>query len=448
LLRFWFGISDRVRPIPYAASGLSLGLFKYGVEALVIWAYSSSIFWPWDFLNPTFAIRNQMLRGAPEWVPWMMFLWTLPFMWIAVTMSVRRVADAGGSPWLGLLVVIPIVNYCFMLWACLTPSTGDNKWSSVRRTPTRQDRASSAALAVGCSLIVGGLMIWSSVYVFKTYGTTLFLGAPMLMGATAGYVFNRGHPRGYVASAGIGLAAVFFGGCALLLFALEGAICVAMALPLLLPVGAMGAVMGKAIADATRRPPIELLGAILVLPLLAGVESRWIHAKERVVLTSVEIDATPEVVWEHVVDFPDITEPEPWYFSLGIASPRRARIVGRGVGAIRYCEFSTGDFVEPITQWDEPRRLAFNVTEQPDPMVELSPYRHVHPPHLDHYLRSTHGEFHLAPLPDGHTLLEGRTWYEFDMFPQAYWTLWSDFLIHRIHERVLVHIKRIAEAKG
>ena len=215
LFRFWFGISDRVRPAPYAASGLSLGLFKYGVEALVIWAYSSSIFWPWDFLNPSFAIRSQMLHSAPEWVPWMMFLWTLPFMWIAVTMSVRRVADVGDSPWLGLLVVIPIVNYCFMLWACLAPTRPTRRGAWFLARPTRQDRASSAALAVGCSLIVGGLMIWSSVYLFKSYGTTLFLGAPMLMGATAGYIFNRGHPRGYVASAGIGLAAVFFGGCAL-----------------------------------------------------------------------------------------------------------------------------------------------------------------------------------------------------------------------------------------
>ncbi len=205
--------------MPYAVSGFSLALFKYGVEALVIWAFTSTSYWPWDFLNPLFTVRSQMLRQAPEWLPWAMFLWTLPFMWIAVTMSVRRVADSGDSPWLGLLVVIPIINYCFMLWACLAPTDADVTWSAYRPTPTRQDRASSAALAVGCSLIVGGLMIWSSVYLFKTYGTTLFLGAPMLMGATAGYIFNRGHPRGYGASAGIGLAAVFFGGCALLLFA-------------------------------------------------------------------------------------------------------------------------------------------------------------------------------------------------------------------------------------
>jgi hypothetical protein len=182
-----------------------------------------------------------------------------------------------------------------------------------------------------------------------------------------------------------------------------------------------------------------------VLPLVAGGESLLVHPRECVVLSSVEIDAAPEVVWRHVVSFPDLPAERPWYFRWGIACPERARIVGQGVGATRYCEFTTGAFVEPITVWDEPRRLAFDVTEQPPPMFELSPYRHVHPPHLDGFLRSTQGEFLLIPLPQGRTRLEGRTWYTVDMFPQSYWTLWSDLLIHRIHLRVLEHVQRLAE---
>ncbi len=33
------------------------------------------------------------------------------------------------------------------------------------------------------------------------------------------------------------------------------------------------------------------------------------------------------------------------------------------------------------------------------------------------------------------------------MWPVAYWQLWSDYIIHRIHTRVLNHIKRNAEAQ-
>ena len=51
----------------------------------------------------------------------------------------------------------------------------------------------------------------------------------------------------------------------------------------------------------------------------------------------------------------------------------------------------------------------------------------------------------MTALPDGRTRLEGTTWYEQSIWPQAYWQPWSDYLIHSIHERVLQHIKAEAE---
>jgi len=151
------------------------------------------------------------------------------------------------------------------------------------------------------------------------------------------------------------------------------------------------------------------------------------------------------VVWPHVIGFSELPEPSQWFFRLGIAYPQRATIVGSGVGAVRRCEFSTGAFVEPITAWEPGRRLAFDVESQPAPMHELSPYRHVHPPHLDGYLRSKRGEFRLVALPGGRTRLEGSTWYELELYPQDYWTLWSDGCIHLIHRRVLDHVKKLSE---
>ena len=100
---------------------------------------------------------------------------------------------------------------------------------------------------------------------------------------------------------------------------------------------------------------------------------------------------------------------------------------------------STGPFVEPITVWDAPHHLAFDVASQPPPMHEWSPYRDLHALHLDGYLRSHHGEFVLTPIPSG-TRLTGTTWYTIDIHPLAYWSLWSDFLIHAIHTRVLDQI--------
>jgi hypothetical protein len=163
------------------------------------------------------------------------------------------------------------------------------------------------------------------------------------------------------------------------------------------------------------------------------------------VVSSVVVDAPPEVVWRHVVSFPDLAPPTELLFRAGIAYPTRARIEGEGVGAVRYCEFSTGTFVEPITRWEPGKRLSFDVAENPPPMREWSPWDRVDAPHLDGFMRSRRGEFRLVALPDGRTRLEGSTFYELQIFPELYWKAWTDGIVHSIHGRVLEHIRRLAE---
>ena len=40
----------------------------------------------------------------------------------------------------------------------------------------------------------------------------------------------------------------------------------------------------------------------------------------------------------------------------------------------------------------------------------------------------------------------GAVWYTLDMQPGLYWRLWGDALISRIHQRVLAHVRALAEA--
>ena len=232
---------------------------------------------------------------------------------------------------------------------------------------------------------------------------------------------------------------------ALLVFAVEGIICIVMLLPLAAVIVIIGALIGRSMAANNASGGHVTTSILLLLPLLSGADLLENEAPVYEVISTVVIDAPPEEVWPNVIGFSELDAPPAWYFELGIAYPLRATIDGEGVGAIRHCEFSTGAFVEPITVWDKPNRLTFDVTKQPPPMNELSPYRHVHPPHLDGYLNCKQGEFRLIRLPDNRTLLEGSTWYEFKMYPQGYWTLWSDTSIHRIHQRVLQHIKKLSE---
>lgn len=187
--------------------------------------------------------------------------------------------------------------------------------------------------------------------------------------------------------------------------------------------------------------------AILLLLPPAGIP--WdIHATPPVfeVRTEVTIASAPERIWKHVIAFPDLPEPEEWYFRAGLAYPKRAWVDGSGPGATRYCEFSTGPFVEPIEVWDAPNLLRFRVTENPAPMQEWSPYAQMLPEHLHGYMISKQGQFRLTRLAENRTLLEGTTWYQHGLWPAEYWRWWSDAVIHRIHLRVLNHIRELAEA--
>jgi hypothetical protein len=271
-------------------------------------------------------------------------------------------------------------------------------------------------------------------------GWTLFVLVPTAFGGLAVAVFR---PRTGAGAVGVGALANVLGACALLVVGMEGMGCVAMCLPLVVPLGALGGALVYMLRNRqseTRSSAmfLLLLPAALTFDMKAPPQAFKVHSE-------VVVAASPEQVWKHVVTFSDLPEPREWYFHTGLAYPKRARIEGSGPGAIRYCEFSTGPFVEPIEVWDEPRRLAFRVTENPAPMHEWSPYAEVLPKHLHGYLISKQGEFRLTPLPDGHTLLEGTTWYQHGLWPGEYWRWWSDAIIHRIHVRVLNHVKMLAE---
>ncbi len=64
------------------------------------------------------------------------------------------------------------------------------------------------------------------------------------------------------------------------------------------------------------------------------------------------------------------------------------------------------------------------------------------------HLLSRRGQFRITPLPNGDTLLEGTTWYQHGLWPAQYWRCWSDAIIHRIHLRVLNHVRMLAEKEA
>lgn len=303
-----------------------------------------------------------------------------------------------------------------------------------------------AAIVTSC--MMGWGFTYLSIEVFQSYSFGLFVWLPLVMGLVSTIIFgykNLESKPYWRNSAFLGLAIFCLG---LFVSAFEGIICLVMAAPIGLFFNFIGYRIGRAIllkATFDESTPTVSVLFMLSVPLLMAFENKLQTGDNlRSVVTSVQINASPETVWQNVVAFPQLNDPTEWIFRTGIAYPINAKIEGDSVGAMRYCNFSTGSFVEPITNWDKPNLLQFDVIDQPEPMKEWS-FKEIHPHHLHGYWVSKKGQFKLIRLENGHTLLEGTTWYVNKIKPNWYWTLWSDYIVHKIHARVLDHIKKIAE---
>lgn len=288
-----------------------------------------------------------------------------------------------------------------------------------------------------------------SVQGFEQYGWSLFLGLPVVVSFLSAFFWCFKRQMSFRSAYGLSCQSILVLGGLFLIFALDGLICLLMALPLALTLALIGASLGRLAGSSVGGPTGATIASLLTLffPFLVGFEHATApEPRIRVVSSSVLIDARIEDVWDTVIAFPEITDPPKGIFRLGIAYPVEARIEGEGVGAIRYCVFSTGSFVEPITEWDPPHRLAFDVSKIPPPMKEVSIFPDLHAPHLHGYMVSKRGLFQISEK-DGKVLLEGTTWYTHNISPEFYWGLISDEIIHRIHLRVLNHIKQHTEGR-
>jgi uncharacterized membrane protein YhaH (DUF805 family) len=406
------------------------------------------------------AARLNRISGPESQYLGLMLLWAMPFIWIGVAMTVKRLRDAGQPLSLVILFFIPFVNLLFLIALCFLPSQELARtdeaapWPAVRPLDSIIPRSQlgSALLSILLTSVIGLFFTLLGAALIGSYGWSLFVALPFCLGLFAVLLHSYHGPRDYGTCMSVALLPVGLVAVLLLAIAIEGVICILMAAPLALGLAWLGGSLGYYIQGnywTAKRAAAMLSLVLLALPGIFGVErAAGLTPPTFVVRTSIDVQARPEQVWEQVIAFAEIPAPKEMLFRAGIAYPIRAEITGHGPGALRRCVFSTGAFLEPIEVWDEPRLLKFGVTANPSPLNELTPYAHIEPRHLHGYFVSEEGQFLLTALPDGGTRLEGTTKYRNAIWPAAYWRIWSDYIIHCIHLRVLTHIKEQAEASG
>lgn len=276
------------------------------------------------------------------------------------------------------------------------------------------------------------------------YGWLLFVAVPFLTGFLAASIYAWGRRRELGKCLWVSILP--FGGICLLvvLWKIDGIICCIMAAPVMIPPGLVGGYIAWLMQSHRTAP---LIGSCLLFLVPSGIVlgPRGPSPRTFTVTTSITVDAPPESVWRHVTEFPDIALPPDAIFRAGVAYPIRTEIDGKGVGTTRRCILSTGTLRETVTVWNPSILLRFQVDSTPPAMRELSPWPDLDPPHLHGFYQSFQGQFRLTELPGRRTLVEGSSWYSHGLGPAQYWRLWSDYVVHGVHRRVLEHIKALAE---
>lgn len=441
----------------YVFWGCTLFAIKFGLDLF----FAKNIFhqnWTiWRYFVPNQSKQLLDLSLSDRSFFLVLVIIALPFIWAGMVLTIRRLRDAGMPPALATLFFVPSVNLVlFFVLSFLQgrpskdSSLSEEKFGAGQKTALTNKKSikEDALYAIGMTVPISLIIVWYGTVFLRDYGWGLFVGVPFVLGMTSAYLFGKNEPKSFMSSVGIALIATWLLGMGIFCLAWEGFICLLMASPIALFLAFMGSILGHAMQKrgvSNSEQKMLLIALLFFMPAVMGCEyAAHCAAPLTCVTSTIQIDAEPSKVWRNVIGFPKLTSPNDWFFKLGIAYPIGAVVFGKGKGAVRHCQFSTGSFIEPIYVWDEPHLLKFSVASQPPSMHEFSWLNEIHPAHLQGYLEIQGGEFKLTPIKSNgqiQTCLTGSTWYQNKMWPNTYWTLWSNMLIHKIHMRVLEHIK-------
>lgn len=287
-------------------------------------------------------------------------------------------------------------------------------------------------MALMLCLLANWLPVASNQLFIPTVPSLLLVS--ILAGLTAAWVWRPLRLRlGWTMLHSLSCTAIGLG--AAVLFLKEGAICLIIVSPIVYAGVLAGTLAGRAWFSPKRDRLNAFLVPVIGIVVLAEPTLRRPHTS--VVTDELQIAATPDRVWPHVLAFGPIREsPRYWLFRLGLPYPTETVNSGNFTGADRACRFSGGAvFKEKVAQFEPKRLLTFDIVEMP------------RDPELLGHLDATRGEFELRDNGDGTTTLVGRTWYALHVRPACYFDWWTHEIFRAVHLRVMQNIKRLAEGE-
>jgi uncharacterized membrane protein YhaH (DUF805 family) len=442
-----FRFDGRIGRLPYAAWSVGV-FFSQHVVVSVVSDRPPKL----DFAFVVVPLRSLALLDHGAGIgPILALAWFLLAAWALAALAMRRASDANVLESIAVLAIAPLLQVVVIPYLALLPSRAapDTILASELAFAETTWRAVVQAVAAGIGLTLAAVIV--GALVFGVYGLALFILSPCVIGVVTAYLGNRSGDLGARRTNLLVLSTALLGGAALIAAALEGVVCIVLASPLGVGMALIGGAIGRSIALTSRHSAGRTLSSLAAMPLIFATESAVPPSVSFDSSQTIEVAAPPEVVWKAMVHMAPLDEPVALPFRLGLAYPAGGEIFGEGVGAVRIGVFSTGVAIERITEWVPNRKLAFVVATDPPAMKELSPYRHVHAPHVVGYFHTVSTSFELIASAGGGTTIVEETAHDLKLDPVFYWLPMAQWAVGENNARVLRHLKRDAErvfAKG
>lgn len=236
-----------------------------------------------------------------------------------------------------------------------------------------------------------------------------------------------------------------------LLFHLEGMICVLIISPLFLLTSWLGALLYTTLTKGRSQDQnTHVVATFALLPfLVAPLEGLLIAPDDfRRVENSIVIEASPAVVWQHIIRVPPIQAQDlgpSLVDEIGFPRPVEATLSYEGVGGVRRATFERGvEFIETVDVWQPERRLSFGIVPNTATIPPTTFDEHVIVG--GRFFDVLRGTYELEPAGPGRTRLVLYSQQRLSTRLNPYAGLWTDFVMREIQRRILEVIRRRCEA--
>lgn len=317
-------------------------------------------------------------------------------------------------------------------------------------TTTLQKKRVILALIAG---VTYGLLlrVGFEVSLFNKYlqivSNAFLIVAPFSVGAVSVLIGadNRKITGGQVISLSVSAMAFFL--LAMFLCLLEGLICLVLVAPVFFIAALFGGLLGGWIHNHFRVSKATL-SSFVFLPLLLGPLEANLppQQSEQTVRTTIQIQASPSEVFEHLVNAKNISSDElgfSFVHLIGLPKPTEASMNGSGDGAVRtsYWEKNVS-FQEVITKWEKPHALHYQFQIPAGSIPRDALDRHVEMG--GEYFTVLDGGYDLV-AKNGGTELTLSTRFQNKSQLKTYGDLWGRMVLADFHRSILGLMKNRAE---